>query len=993
MAALVRDQIVQTAEKFVARGKIEPAIREYRKLLADNPNDINTLNRIGDLYARIQRVDEAIDFFTQIAESYTEEGFFVKAIAIYKKIIKLNPTLLEVYEALAELYAKQGLLNEARTQFQVLADYYQKHDNATSASAIYGRLVDLEPENPSHHVKLAEIFQQQKLYEKALGEYRTIAELMLAAGHVPEAAQVYERALAIDSQNLPFLTDAVLKLRQAGGQAAAARFLALAIERNPEAERIARLIGGEGTLSGATSPSARSTVPMPVQPPAPRVPEPEPVTQPFSVELDLDDEEPEPAPARDTKPGVPEWDQAFADAAGAASAAGVAPVVQERQREESGEIDLDLDEVFVLEMEEDEPASLVKPPPDMLGGTPRRPAWALDAEVQEEPAPEIFAKDPPPPSAETPQSWTVRPSLEDDEATWSEIAEIDLGEMGRTGSFALIDPFREILEADQASQPAESSTSRLDAEELERTAAGLHAKVPERQEDLLTEAEVLARYGLEDKAIERLHDALRADPRHLEAYALLVQLHLDRGRLGPAAEAGQNMANAVGRRKSEVWDQVRRKLVSVGIVVDEAPALPAKAPPRAPTPAPEPEPLPRADFGGMFEELSPPPAPVTETSIPIEFSFGAVAPAIKPPVAEAVELPVPAQAKAPAAKPRPSNVIDRELAALIGPAGKGKPARRPIPAAPVPSAVPPPVAPPVAPPPTAPIASTASITAAPPAPAPPPPTPEVLSIPAEEVSVWEMPPPPNEMFDPRGIAASLEDLDDEDFVVPGLREFGPPLSSTPEPPSLDDTSMSWLDEAEAMRSAEPVAPAPAAPVLGRSARSFSDDDFFDLAGELEQELEREVGGGDLLAGPAEQTLEEIVEGFKKGVSENLSSTDYDTHFNLGIAYREMGLIDEAIGEFQLAAKDRSFLVSCCSNLGLCFLEKGIPELAVKWYRRGLDAPGISEDDSLGLLYDLGNAYLSTGDNDTAYKTFVELYGINSNYRDVVARIEELGHPH
>ena len=164
--AVARDQIVQTAEKFVARGKIEPAIREYRKLLADNPNDINTLNRIGDLYARIQRVDEAIDFFTQIAESYTEEGFFVKAIAIYKKIIKLNPTLLEVYEALAELYAKQGLTNEARTQFQVLADYYQKHDNATSASAIYGRLVDLEPENPSHHVKLAEIYQQQKLFEK-----------------------------------------------------------------------------------------------------------------------------------------------------------------------------------------------------------------------------------------------------------------------------------------------------------------------------------------------------------------------------------------------------------------------------------------------------------------------------------------------------------------------------------------------------------------------------------------------------------------------------------------------------------------------------------------------------------------------------------------------------------------------------------------------------------------------------------------------------------
>jgi len=973
MAPVARDQIVQTAEKFVARGKIEPAIREYRKLLADNPNDINTLNRIGDLYARIQRVDEAIDFFTQIAESYTEEGFFVKAIAIYKKIIKLNPTLLEVYEALAELYAKQGLLNEARTQFQVLADYYQKHDNATSASAIYGRLVDLEPENPSHHVKLAEIYQQQKLFEKALGEYRTIAELMLSAGHVPEAAQVYERALAIDAQNIPFLTDAVLKLRQAGGQAAAARFLSLAIERNPEAERIARLVGGEGTLSGV-HPAARATAAMP---PTPATLEPEEETQPFSVDLDLDEEAPVEAPREGTKTGVPAWDQAFAEAA---RAAGAAPVADEKVREDVGEIDLDLDDVFVLELEDDEPASLVKPPPDMLGGVPRRPAWALDAEVQEETAPEtpeIIAEAPAP--VEEPPAQPPRSLLAEDEASWTEIAEIDLGEMGRTGSFALVDPFREMLEAAPAGQTEESASVRLDAEELERTAAGLHARVPERQEDLLTEAEVLARYGLEDKAIERLHDALRADPRHLEAYALLVQLHLDRGRLGPAAEYGQKMAEAVGRRTSEVWDQVRRKLVSVGIVIEEPQA---KA---APQRAPAPEPLPREDFGGMFEELSPPPAPVEEAPAlfePVEEAPAVLewqpeaAPAAEPPQAvppQPEPPPAPAPALAPPARLRPSNVIDRELAALIGPAGKGKPARRPRPAAP-----------PVAPPPAA---------AEPPAPVPPPPAAEALSIPPEEAPAWEMPPPSNEMFDPRGIAASLEDLDDEDFVVPGLREFGPPLSQTPEAASLDDTGMNWLDEAEALRSSEPPASGPLASAQGRSDRAFSDDDFFDLAGELEQELEREVGGGDLLAGPAEQTLEEIVEGFKKGVSENLSSTDYDTHFNLGIAYREMGLIDEAIGEFQLAAKDRSFLVSCCSNLGLCFLEKGIPELAVKWYRRGLDAPGVSEDDSLGLLYDLGNAYLSTGDNDTAYKTFVELYGINSNYRDVVARIEELGHPH
>ena len=76
-------------------------------------------------------------------------------------------------------------------------------------------------------------------------------------------------------------------------------------------------------------------------------------------------------------------------------------------------------------------------------------------------------------------------------------------------------------------------------------------------------------------------------------------------------------------------------------------------------------------------------------------------------------------------------------------------------------------------------------------------------------------------------------------------------------------------------------------------------------------------------------------------------------------------------------------------LGLCFLDKGLPELAIKWYRRGLEVTTLSEDDQLGLMYDMGNAYMAMGDNSTAYGTFVEIYGINTNYRDVVAKLEEL----
>jgi tetratricopeptide (TPR) repeat protein len=103
----------------------------------------------------------------------------------------------------------------------------------------------------------------------------------------------------------------------------------------------------------------------------------------------------------------------------------------------------------------------------------------------------------------------------------------------------------------------------------------------------------------------------------------------------------------------------------------------------------------------------------------------------------------------------------------------------------------------------------------------------------------------------------------------------------------------------------------------------------------------------------------------------------------------MGLIDEAIGEFQLASKDPGRAVECCSMLGLCFQEKGMPQLAIKWYRKGLETPRIKETETVGLLYDLAMVYLSLGDMDNAYRTFLEVYGLDTGFRDVAARVREL----
>src|SRR6202171_6111656 len=110
--AVTREQILQSAEKLLSRGKLDQALKEYLRVLEENPKDISTLNKVGDLYVRMNRPGESIPYFARIADFYSRDGFFLKAIAIYKKINKIDPARLEVYERLRDPYPQQGPTQE-----------------------------------------------------------------------------------------------------------------------------------------------------------------------------------------------------------------------------------------------------------------------------------------------------------------------------------------------------------------------------------------------------------------------------------------------------------------------------------------------------------------------------------------------------------------------------------------------------------------------------------------------------------------------------------------------------------------------------------------------------------------------------------------------------------------------------------------------------------------------------------------------------------------
>ncbi|MEK7214223.1 MAG: tetratricopeptide repeat protein, partial [Chloroflexota bacterium] len=154
------------------------------------------------------------------------------------------------------------------------------------------------------------------------------------------------------------------------------------------------------------------------------------------------------------------------------------------------------------------------------------------------------------------------------------------------------------------------------------------------------------------------------------------------------------------------------------------------------------------------------------------------------------------------------------------------------------------------------------------------------------------------------------------------------------------------------------------------------------------------------AGKAESTegvaaLAEVFDEFKQELGAAEQVEDIETHYNLGIAFKEMGLYDEAISEFQKVFKAAeqqkaySNLIQCCTLLGICFMEKGMPQIAVGWYERALKAPGIDAEGVMAIRYDMGLAHEQAGDRKAALSCFMEVYGLNVDFRNVSERIREL----
>ena len=199
--AFNKAKAMQEAEKLVSQRKNLEAIKQYSIILERDPTDLALLNTIGDLYFREKNTAEALKAFNKLGDAFMKDGFTVKAIAIFKKISKIDPNAVDALLKLGELYVLQGLSREAREQYAQAVEFYKKKNQPDRALDAFRKIVGLDPANLTYRTKLAEFAEKLGRKEEAAKAYLELADAALGNGDAATTKTALQKALDLDPKN------------------------------------------------------------------------------------------------------------------------------------------------------------------------------------------------------------------------------------------------------------------------------------------------------------------------------------------------------------------------------------------------------------------------------------------------------------------------------------------------------------------------------------------------------------------------------------------------------------------------------------------------------------------------------------------------------------------------------------------------------------------------------------------------------------------------
>ncbi|HEX6125093.1 MAG TPA: tetratricopeptide repeat protein [Pyrinomonadaceae bacterium] len=200
-----KTKAMRNAERFVAQGKIQAAIGEYKQVVAHDPKDFGTMNMLGDLYTKNLDKKLAVECYQAVAEHYSKQGFAQKAIAVYNKISRIQPNSIEISEKLADLYKFKGAINEARTHYKIVAEHYEKEGRKLDALEIRKQMASLDPSDTAVYLSLAESYLHENQSDEAADAFSEAAQRFAKKSQHVEALAALERALELKTTDQKIL--------------------------------------------------------------------------------------------------------------------------------------------------------------------------------------------------------------------------------------------------------------------------------------------------------------------------------------------------------------------------------------------------------------------------------------------------------------------------------------------------------------------------------------------------------------------------------------------------------------------------------------------------------------------------------------------------------------------------------------------------------------------------------------------------------------------
>jgi tetratricopeptide (TPR) repeat protein len=198
VAPFDRDGALKRAEKALRLGKVDAAIDEYQALVLAQPRDWNSANALGDLFVRAGQLDKGVEQYTRIADHLADEGFYPKASALFKKILKVKPGDEYALIRSGDVAAKQGLLADAKNAYQTVADRRRKIGNIRGAAEMAVRLGTVDPEDYGARFTAAKAARDLGDTDTAAREFRAVAEWFTKEGRTDQARDAYRDLLELD---------------------------------------------------------------------------------------------------------------------------------------------------------------------------------------------------------------------------------------------------------------------------------------------------------------------------------------------------------------------------------------------------------------------------------------------------------------------------------------------------------------------------------------------------------------------------------------------------------------------------------------------------------------------------------------------------------------------------------------------------------------------------------------------------------------------------